>query len=365
MSSKLLLLFTLLFALDFIYCISHDFIVVMETDPLVIEASKPANITFSIKDMHNNPVKWDQLQVDSGRKLHIVFVGYDLDILGHIHPEDFMDINSAIELGKYTVSFTFPKAGLYAIAIEFMPLMDQAYGNLKVQKQFNLTVVGSPQMNTQIFYDFSSSTVIKSYQLGINESFIRPILLSEISRVNNISNAIRVNLGHISEAMDEHRNEFIAGQCVQILFTFNNANNNESILNLTPYLEHAMHAIIVREGLDFVEHIHGMAVVDHMMNMFDCNETNSMMPTPSQFGPQLKISYIFPKPGIYRIFIQTTRQNYQMLIPAFMIDIQPQSLQPIQSLQPTLPTQPSNDTCYFSLSHRILLLIFVVLCMIV
>lgn len=57
------------------------------------------DIFISIKDATNpdqiKPLKWGDLAIDHGRRLHVVIVGEDLDVFGHVHPEDFLGGNAA------------------------------------------------------------------------------------------------------------------------------------------------------------------------------------------------------------------------------------------------------------------------------
>ena len=61
------------------------------------------------------------LMVHHDRVLHVLVVSENLQIIGHIHPEDFESREIMAELeGKYTVHFTFPAAGRYILAIDVM-----------------------------------------------------------------------------------------------------------------------------------------------------------------------------------------------------------------------------------------------------
>ena len=37
--------------------------------------------------MYDSPIPWEDLVVYHARKLHVVILGADLDVMGHIHPE--------------------------------------------------------------------------------------------------------------------------------------------------------------------------------------------------------------------------------------------------------------------------------------
>ena len=51
----------------------------------------------------------------------MLIVSENLQILGHVHPEDFESRDMRAELeGVYTVHFTFPVAGRYILAFDVM-----------------------------------------------------------------------------------------------------------------------------------------------------------------------------------------------------------------------------------------------------
>jgi hypothetical protein len=83
--------------------------------------------------------------------------------------------------------------------------------------------------------------------------------------------------------------------------------------DLEPYMGMAAHAEIIRDDLSVFAHIHpsgSTPMASMMMASMDTPESSSMaamkMPT-GRVSPELSIPYGFPKPGLYRIFLQFKR----------------------------------------------------------
>ena len=83
--------------------------------------------------------------------------------------------------------------------------------------------------------------------------------------------------------------------------------------DLEPYMGMAAHAEIIRDDLSVFAHIHpsgSASMASMMMASADTPGSSSMadmkMPT-EKIAPELSMPYGFPKPGLYRIFLQFKR----------------------------------------------------------
>ncbi len=83
--------------------------------------------------------------------------------------------------------------------------------------------------------------------------------------------------------------------------------------DLEPYMGMAAHAEIIRDDLSVFAHIHpsgSVSMASMMMASMDTPGSSSMaamkMPT-EKIAPELSMPYGFPKPGLYRIFLQFKR----------------------------------------------------------
>jgi hypothetical protein len=101
---------------------------------------------------------------------------------------------------------------------------------------------------------------------------------------------------------------------VPMIFKFEVKDKTGAAANdLEPYMGMAAHAEIIRDDLSVFAHIHpsgSTPMASMMMASMDTPGSSSMaamkMPT-ERVSPELSIPYGFPKPGLYRIFLQFKR----------------------------------------------------------
>ncbi|HLI81313.1 MAG TPA: hypothetical protein VKV03_15100 [Candidatus Binataceae bacterium] len=80
--------------------------------------------------------------------------------------------------------------------------------------------------------------------------------------------------------------------------------------DLEPYMGMAAHAEIIRDDLSVFAHVHpsGSApMASMMMASADPSSMSEMKMATDKIAPELSIPYGFPKPGLYRIFLQFKR----------------------------------------------------------
>lgn len=82
----------------------------LTTYPENIEAGKPAQLTFAVKQNE----KMVALDISHEMKLHLMVVSQDLTWFRHIHPEEQTD-------GSYVITETFPNGGKYLLFSDFKP----------------------------------------------------------------------------------------------------------------------------------------------------------------------------------------------------------------------------------------------------
>jgi len=97
----------------------EEFDVKLTTNPKVIQAGKPANLSISITEAGKNVT----MDVVHEMKIHLLVVDEELTWFNHIHPEEQTD-------GTYNISETFPAGGKYLLFTDYKPLGADA--NLKL-----------------------------------------------------------------------------------------------------------------------------------------------------------------------------------------------------------------------------------------
>lgn len=290
--------------------------VIMTNIPLKPFAGVITELQFTIlNEINNQTIHWNELAVDAKRKIHIVIAGEDMDVFGHIHPEDFTNISDNSSIDVYSVYFTFPRAGRYLVFAEFVPL-DQMND---FQQIVPITVYGSPVMNSTEIFDFNTDLTYRYYIMNEIQSFDQPYILSD-ALVLNSANGTADTYRCVASF---NNNQIIhAGECVLLSFTFYNGTYpSQALEDLTPYLEHPMHLTAVHQNLTIMAHFHGFITMDNRPVKPDCS-TMTMTMSMSHFGPTIYSSFLFSKPGIYRVFAQTSQGNL-MLAPGFLLQVQP------------------------------------------
>lgn len=300
-----------------------NFGVVLTTIPSSPISQATTTLTFAINESGTR-MSWNQLQVTSGRRLHVVIVSENLNMLGHIHPEDFMNGTEADgSLSSFSVNFTFPWPGLYGISMEFEPVSGST-----IKRQFNVTVGGTGVSKPLTSPTSSLTHTVKSLSLGIYQEYVSPIIVSDIQDLPSSAspNSFIVSIKPTPTTVKSM-------ECSQMVVTFSNATTKSSLVDMTTYLDHPMHVVIVAHGLGFIDHIHGDVATMNMRtrklmetatSSSSCgkDEMTSTMTMANKFGPSLQVFNNFTTPGTYTLFFQTSNQNHsQLLVSSFSLTV--------------------------------------------
>jgi hypothetical protein len=103
------------------------------TDPAVIKAGTPVQMTLMLKDQDHKPLR--NLTIIHERILHAVIIGSDLKTFAHIHPEDLGPITPEMMRDvTFPLKYTFPSPGEYLMGVDFAK-DDESYS-----KSFRISV---------------------------------------------------------------------------------------------------------------------------------------------------------------------------------------------------------------------------------
>jgi len=246
----------------------------LKTEPEHITAGNTATIVFSINDRKGMPVT--DLTIHHDRLIHVVIASQDFSVFAHIHPEDFGPITGEMKKSAhYSVRYTFPKAGRYITAIDYV-----ANGRA-VSKHFIIDVAGGSEMGP---------------------------LKKDLNREKRFG-----DLDVRFSSMQEH---IQAGKEVMLSYLFRR--NGKEVTGLEPYLSAPMHLAIISGDLTHFIHTHGeipgMAPMEH-------HEHHMQMAVPQQFGPQIDVHVVFPVRGLYQIFGQVGYQG-KVILTSFMVEVE-------------------------------------------
>ena len=287
--------------------------VMLYTNPQIVRAGMPVMLTFHLTDANGEPIS--DLMVHHDRVLHVLVVGENLQIIGHIHPEDFesRDIMAELE-GKYTVHFTFPAAGKYILAVDVMT------ADAEFAEYVYVDVKGEERL-AAMMPDFRREKVIVGYTDEGSDRYTKAVFLNDEERTP---------IYHVKMEVPE---QIKAGEMIHITYHF--SRNGEPLTDLVPFLGAPMHFAIVSTRLDGVVHTHGtvpgsedtnkMMVKDlhtgHKMKKAPTTGHQHYGSTPEKFGPTVMLMTTFPEAGVYQIFGQLKHVD-QILWPSFMVEVE-------------------------------------------
>jgi putative copper resistance protein D len=235
-------------------------VVRLETDPAKINAGSPVSITVHLEDRKGRPLQG--LTAYHERVLHAVIIGQDLNVFAHIHPEDLgMLTDEMLDTATFPLRFTFPKAGIYLVGIDFAT-EDGIY-----TKTATLFVAGKPGMGEPKI-DFSRSK----------------------------------NFGHYRVTFTTSPQRIKAGEETTLKYLIEK--DGKPVKDLQPYLGAPMHLAVVRSDLSQFIHTHG--VLSGESNDHD-DHVHAML--PERFGPKIEAAIIFPAKGAYKIFSQVEHRG--------------------------------------------------------
>lgn len=264
-------------------------------------------LTFTFSHEDGTPVT--DLMEHHGRTVHVLVAGEDLASLGHIHPDDFADLNATNEPGVYRVQYTFPEAGKYIVGVNVMN------DDGELAQQFVVDVEGSPRM-TSANVSTNNTVCVKGLEEEDTDSYKQPIVLSDI--------LIDCEEGY-EVMMTPSSKNIHAGEEVRL--SYHIEKDGKAVTDLEPYLDSAIHLAVVPQSLDSLIHAHGDVAqaedaedddhmtdddhtsMDHDTHMDDTMEMEMsdehLHDVSSSFGPDLlSESIVFPHAGTYRVFAQ-------------------------------------------------------------
>lgn len=228
-----------------------------------IKPGQPVTLKFKLTDNQKLPLR--DLTLDHNRILHAVIVSSDMSVFDHIHVEDDSPVTEdMLRQAEFPVSYTFPKAGYYMIAVDY-------------------TVRAHPF--TQRFYIPVG---------GVNfENAPKPIIESQLGRAQTASfEGYEVNL---------KTSRLVAGYDAKLNYTIRRG--GETVKDLEPFLAAPMHISLIRSDIQEFKHIHGLLPVTFPDSLLGQSIHTAHLYLPASFGPDIEASgFTFPSPGEYFVF---------------------------------------------------------------
>ena len=287
--------------------------VMLHAEPKAIQVGTPTALTFHLTDAKGEPVT--DLMVHHARVLHVLVVSENLQIIGHIHPEDFESRDIMMELeGMYTVHFTFPAAGKYILAVDVM------IADAEFAKYLYVDVVGEEKLVDTV-QDFRREKVVLGYTDEGGDRYTKAVSLTDGKGTS------------VYHAKIEAPERINAGEMVHITYHF--SQDGQPLTDLVPFLDAPMHFAIVSTRLNGVIHTHGTVPgsedagkmmkkdphAGHKRKETPTTGHQHHGTTPEKFGPTVVLMTTFPETGVYQIFGQLKHAD-QILWPSFMVKVE-------------------------------------------
>ena len=228
--------------------------------PPHIEPGEPVRLTYHLTAGQGRPLT--DLTLSHEQWIHLVMMRDDLTGFQHVHPQP------TGTAGEFVVDVTFPAPGLYTLNSELRrrgSVRDIAFRQV-------VDVEGTPE----------------------------PVSLTE-DRAAKTVDGIRVALQGAAQV----------GEPSELAFVFSDPQSGEPVTNLKPYLSAAGHVIVASQGLYRIDHTHGEA---------EDASGGMLWPLPgTNLGPQIKLHYRFPAPGLYKVWGQFQTADGRVLTADFVV----------------------------------------------
>ncbi len=236
-----------------------DYVLRVVTEPRAPRAGQKTKFTFSIvHPLTGEPVK--EFGEVHDKLFHLVIISRDMTQFFHEHPVMQSD-------GSFIYEHVIPTTGHYMLFSDFMP------------------VGGGPQM-------IATPLVTAGFDGDIASSL--PNLSPDKSWVKSV-NGVTVEL-----QLDPSK--LVSGEETDVPIRFTDEKSGEPVKDLQRYLGAFGHAMMLND--DMTEHVHA-----HPEEMLEGTTVTS------GGGPDLVFHALFPKPGLYRIWLQFLRQDKLSTVP--------------------------------------------------
>ncbi len=236
-----------------------DYVMRVTMAPRAPEPGQAVKFRFAALHPLTGAVVKDFAEVHD-RLFHLFIVSRDMTQWSHVHPELQQD-------GSFILEHTIPTAGHWALFSDFMP------------------IGGGPQL---IVTPFSTA----GYEGDLTASI--PSLMPDTS-FTKTADGVTVSL-QVTPA------KLISGEETDIPIHFTDEKTGEPVTNLQRYLGAFGHAMMLSD--DMTEHVH--AHPEEMLEGTAITEGG---------GPALTFHALFPKPGVYRLWLQYQRNGRLSTIP--------------------------------------------------
>ncbi len=268
-SILIILLCTLTVAAHYISTTSDAVTMYMDQEPP--EDTVPTRLHIIIANV-TNVSDFDMMHE---RLMHVFIVGQDLETFTHTHPDDYPDGLTNADTGIFIVNHTFPKAGTYAIAVDYSK---NGVGNLKL---ITVEVVGDTNLSEPVL-DFNHTKDFNGYTVSLSAP-----------------------------------DDIVTGEEAQFVYTI--MKDGKNVTDLQMYLGSEIHVFGISQDFSDAGHTHAY-IPGHGLHY-------GTMPQHYK-GPTIPVRYTFYNPGVYTLFGQFQHDG-KVITTRFMVNVKGQAMAPL------------------------------------
>ncbi len=253
-------------------------------------AGVPVILNFHMEES-GAPLK--DMTIEHDRLLHTIIISEDFAHFAHIHVEDNTPISKSMEeSGVYPLTYTFPVAGRYLIALDY------SVRTVHKHEQFVVDVLGGP------------SPVHPASDFTTKKTFDGYVVTLDTKATKETANDMQGMAG-----MDMHTHTH-GGSTLTL--NYHIEKDGVPVTDMKPYLAAPMHVAVVKDDLTQFVHEHAMlpetgitallTTTKTALGLVSPHDHMSMgghmmhMIVPDAFGPDLEASIDVPSSGTYHIF---------------------------------------------------------------
>lgn len=242
------------------------------SSPEKLRPGIPAQLQFKLTEADGSPAK---LSIEHEKILHVIVIGADMQSFAHIHADDDRSLTREEITGStFTLNHTFPKAGEYIVAVDYL------HGLVHESRQFRVQV-GPEKPHAVTTY--ASPGSFNGYDVEF--AYTAPLV----------------------------------GDVATIRYTVRK--DGVPVTDLVPYLGAAMHVAIVKNDLSEFIHTHGEVHPPGYVAPTNL-KNHQHTPPPAQFGPIVEAHAVFPSPGLYTVFGEFKDANGAIVATRFTVRVE-------------------------------------------
>jgi plastocyanin len=230
----------------------------VSTEPGEVKPNAETKLIFGLQDSTGKTLTAPDLEIVHEKLMHLLIVSEDLSYFDHLHPAPQAN-------GDFIVTTKLPTAGKYQLYLDYTPKgTDHQLGRMSVDVQ------GTPPAAVPLVVDTTDTKIVDGISVTIKPS--KPYRAKDALTLN---------------------------------FAIADAKTGAPITDLEPYLGAFAHFVLIDEQQTEFLHAHPLKDAENAQ---------------ARGGPEIGTQTLFPKAGIYKVWVQMQRQG-KVIVAPFVIKV--------------------------------------------